>query len=95
MTLAQKKAVQTHRKRLKERGLVRVEIQAPEGDKDLIRKVAGLLRGDPSRAAEVRSRLRQMIGEGHKPSLKSLLASAPLEGVDLTRDRDLGRDVEL
>lgn len=93
MTPAQKKAVQDHRRRLRERGLARLEVQAPEGDKDLIRKVAGLLRGDPSRAAEVRSRLRQLTGEESKPSLKALLASAPLEGIDLTRDRSLGRDV--
>lgn len=95
MTIAQKKAVQNHRRRLKRRGLVRVEVQASEADKVLIRKVAGLLRGDPSRAAEVRRRLRQLLGEEPKPGLKALLASAPLEGIDLTRDRDLGRDVEL
>ena len=40
-------------------------------------------------------RLRQVLGEEPKPGLKALLASAPLEGIDLTRDRDLGRDVEL
>jgi len=28
-------------------------------------------------------------------SLKELLASAPLEGIDLDRSRDLGRDVDL
>ncbi len=95
MTLAQKKAVHDHRKRLREQGLVRLELQAFESDKALIRKVASLLRGDPARAAEVRMRLRQVIGEEPKPGLKALLASAPLEGVDLTRDRDLGRDVEL
>ncbi len=95
MTVAQKKAVQDHRQRLRERGLVRLEVQASEIDKALIRRVASLLRGDPARAAEVRMRLQQAIGEEPKPGLKALLASAPLEGIDLTRGRDLGRDVEL
>ena len=95
MTIAQKQAVHNHRKRLRDRGLVRLEVQASKADRALIRKVANLLRGDPARAAEVRMRLRQAIGEEPKPGLKALLASAPLEGVDLTRDRDLGRDVEL
>ncbi len=75
MTVAQKQAVHNHRKRLRERGIVRLEVQATEGDKALIRKVANLLRGDPARAAEVRMRLRQVIGEEPKPGLKALLAS--------------------
>ncbi len=95
MAVAQRKAVQNHRKRLKKRGLVRLEVQTSEDDKSLIRKVASLLRGDPARAAAVRSRLRQLVSAEDKPGLKALLASAPLEGVDLTRQRDLGRDVEL
>ncbi len=95
MTVAQKQAVHNHRKRLRGRGLVRLEVQASKADKALIRKVANLLRGDPARAAEVRTRLQQIIGDEPRPGLKALLASAPLEGVDLTRDRDLGRDVEL
>ena len=95
MTVAQKKAVQNHRRRLKERGLVRLEVQAPETDRALIRRIASLLRGDPERAAEIRQKLRHLIGDDPKPSLKALLASAPLEGIDLTRQRDLGREVEL
>jgi hypothetical protein len=72
-----------------------LEVQTPEADKALIRKIANLLRGDPARAAWVRARLRRAIREESKPGLKALLASAPLEGIDLTRDRDLGRSVEL
>ena len=61
----------------------------------LIQKVASLLRGDPARAAEARKRLLQILGEEPQSGLKALLESAPLEGIDLTRIRDLGRDVEL
>jgi hypothetical protein len=32
---------------------------------------------------------------GKAEGLKALLASAPLEGIDLGRDRDFGRDVRL
>ncbi len=95
MTIAQKKAVRNHRRRLKERGIVRLEVQTPEADKALIRKIASLLRGDPARAAWVRARLRRAISDDSNPGLKALLASAPLEGIDLTRDRDLGRSVDL
>lgn len=35
------------------------------------------------------------FAEPPKLSLKALLSSAPLEGIDLDRDRDLGLDVNL
>ncbi len=41
------------------------------------------------------ARALMILGEVPPPELKALLESAPLEGVDLTRIRDLGRDVEL
>lgn len=92
---AQRKAVQNHRRRQQKRGLVRLEVQAAEADKILIRKVARLLRGDPARAAEIRKRLQQVIGEERKPGLKALLTSVPLEGIELTRHQDFGRDVDV
>jgi hypothetical protein len=39
--------------------------------------------------------LRQRFVEPPKVSLKALLASAPLDGIDLDRGHDLGRDVDL
>jgi len=39
--------------------------------------------------------LRQRFAEPPKVSLKALLASAPLDGIDLERSRDAGRDVDL
>jgi hypothetical protein len=50
---------------------------------------------DPLRAAETRSILTARFGTPAKPGLKALLASAPLEGVDLERPRDLGREIDL
>jgi hypothetical protein len=50
---------------------------------------------DPGRAAEARALLRGRFAPAPARSLKDLLASAPLEGVDLDRPRDAGRAVEL
>jgi hypothetical protein len=50
---------------------------------------------DPARQAATRMLLRQRFVEPTEMSLKALLASAPLDGIDLDRGRDLGRDVDL
>jgi len=94
MSIAQNEALHRYRRRLKRQGVVRVEVQALESDAPVLRKLSSVLRGDPVRAAKVRERLRKMIDE-ERPGLKELLASAPLEGIDLTRPQDLGRDVDL
>jgi hypothetical protein len=39
--------------------------------------------------------LRHHFGSRHREGLKTLLAAAPLEGIDLSRERDFGRDVDL
>jgi hypothetical protein len=75
-------------------GFVRVEVNVRKEDASLVRRVASAL-SDPSRQAEARKLLRQRFAELPKMSLKTLLASAPLDGIDLDRHRDLGRDVDL
>jgi hypothetical protein len=47
---------------------------------------------DPERGAAARALLREHFGAGEAKGLKALLASAPLEGIDLTRERDFGRE---
>ncbi|MDE2488330.1 MAG: hypothetical protein KGO51_13130 [Alphaproteobacteria bacterium] len=89
-----KSSVAMHRARKAGQGFVRVEISVRKEDAGLVRRVASAL-SDPSRQAEARKLLRQRFAEPPKASLKALLASAPLDGIDLDRDRDLGRDVEL
>jgi hypothetical protein len=91
---ARRKSVTSFRRRLKRRGVVRVEVQVHKDDAPLVRGVAKAL-VDPARASEARALLRDRFGGGKATGLKALLASAPLEGVDLTRERDLGRDVIL
>ena len=46
---AQQKATKTHRRRAAARGLVRLEVQAPKRDADLIRALAATLRDESHR----------------------------------------------
>jgi len=90
----QRKAVTTYRRRMKRQGVVRLEVQVRKDDASLVRGVVAAL-ADPDREAETRALLRERFGPGPAKGLKALLASAPLEGIDLSRERDLGRNVEL
>lgn len=94
MPNTQRKALTTYRRRLKRRGVVRLEVHVRKDDAALLRGVVIAL-ADPEREGEARALLRERFGSGRAKGLKALLASAPLEGIDLSRDRDLGRDVKL
>ena len=87
-------ALAEHRRRLRGRGLQRVEVQVRGEDAPLVRAVAAAL-ADPGRAAQARALLRGRFAPVPARSLKDLLASAPLEGVELDRPRDAGRAVDL
>ena len=63
-------------------------------DAGLVRGVAGVLT-DPERAAEARALLRAHFAPSSPKGLKALLASAPLEDIELDRPRNTGRDVDL
>jgi len=89
-----KSPLATHRARMERRGFVRVEISVRKDDASLVRGVAAAL-SDPSRRSEARRLLQQRFGEPPKVSLKALLASAPLDGIDLDRSAAPGRDVDL
>ena len=90
-----KKAVQAYRQRLKERGWVRLEVQTSKEDAPLIRRITHALRSDPVRAAQLRRHLHRLIDPAPHADLKALLASAPLDGIDLSRRQDRGREVDL
>jgi hypothetical protein len=79
---------------MKRRGFVRLEVQVRKEDADLVRSVASAL-ADPERAAEARALLRPHFGPLPAEVLKELLAAAPLEGIDLGRPGDTGRDIDL
>ena len=80
--------------RMARRGFVRVEVNVRKEDAGLVRGVAAAL-SDPVRQTEARRLLQQRFVEPPKVGLKALLASAPLDGIDLDRGRDLGREVDL
>ena len=87
-------AVAEHRRRLRSRGLQRIEVQVRGEDAPLVRAVAAAL-ADPDQANEARALLRRRFGPAPTRSLKDLLAAAPLDDIDLTRSRDTGRPVDL
>ena len=90
-----RKAVRAHRQRLKERGWVRLEVQTSKEDAPLIRQVTQALRSDPVRAAQLRRHLHRLIDPVPHADLKTLLASAPLDGIGLSRRHDRSREVDL
>jgi hypothetical protein len=89
-----KSSVALHRARKERQGFVRVEVNVRKEDASLVRRVVSAL-SDPSHQVEARKLLRQRFTEPPRMGLKALLASAPLDGIDLDRSRDPGRDVDL
>jgi hypothetical protein len=87
-------ALVAHRRRLKRQGIVRLEVRVRKSDAVLIRGLVQAL-ADPAREAEARAAMREHFAPGAAKGLKALLAAAPLEGIDLRRARDRGRDVDL
>lgn len=83
------------RTRGKPRGLMRVEVQIPAEDAELIRRAARSLRGKAETAAQLRVQLLRLLGAGKEPGLKALLAAAPLEEIDLMRSQDHERPVDV
>ena len=90
---AQRKAINSFRKRLKQRGMARLEVSVRKDDVMLVRNVVRAL-SRPDQEQTARALLRQHFGR-HAEGLKGLLAAAPLEGINLSRGRDFGRDVDL
>lgn len=94
MAETKRKPLAAYRRRLKQRGLRRLEVHVRREDAPLIREVARAL-DDPKRADEARALLRSRFAPEEAAGLKALLADAPLEGIDLTRSRESGRLVDL
>jgi hypothetical protein len=90
----EQKPLSAYRRRMKRRGVVRVEVHVRRDDAALVRGVVQAL-ADPAREAEARALLRDRFGGAMTKGLKAFLAAAPLEGIDLTREPDLGRDSAL
>lgn len=91
---AVRKAVKKYRSRMKRAGIVRLEVRVRKEDAPLVRDVVQAL-SDPQREQQARAKLRQHFGASEGERFKAFLAAAPLEGVDLTREDDFGREVDL
>ena len=89
-----KQALVAHRRRLKRQGVVRLEVHVRKSDAVLIRGLVKAL-ADPGREVEARAAMREHFAPAAAKGLKALLAAAPLEGINLRRPRDRGRDVDL
>jgi len=94
MPNTRKKALAAYRRRMKRRGVVRLEVHVRKADAALVRGVVEAL-ADPDRELEARATLRERFAAGPAKGLKALLAAAPLEGIELDRAPDAARDVDL
>jgi hypothetical protein len=94
MPSARKTNLTTYRRQLKRRGVVRLEVQVQKDDATLVRGVVKALR-DPDRAGAARALLREHFSADDGAGLKALLAAAPLDGIDLTREPSIDRNVVL
>ncbi len=93
MAKFQRKASVARRGGMKRRGVARLEVRLKHDDIPLVRGVVVAL-ADPARAEETRALLREHFCASDAKGFKLLLAQAPLDGIDLTRPWDYGRDVE-
>lgn len=96
---SQRQAIKKYRSRLADRGMARFEVLGREADRELIRSLARRLAEDSPEAMQIRAAVtRTVLGEPPKRGgiLKALLES-PLIGsdLDLTRQREEGREVDL
>jgi hypothetical protein len=99
LSTAQRKALTNHRRRRRDSGLVRVEVQAPDIDAGLIRDIAAVLRGEPEAAQAMRAKLRATVTKPRTASVFDIfgadLEDARLDDVfEVDRQRDLPRDVD-
>jgi len=56
--------------------------------------VASSMRSPIPSDKPTRAPLRERFGTGKAKGAKALLVAAPLEGIDLSREREFGRDAE-
>lgn len=96
---AQKRAIETYRARLTQRGLKRFEVLALETDRELVRSLARRLAEEGPQAEKARQALKALVSEDPQKfgGILSALRRSPLVAadLDLSRPRDQGRSVDL
>jgi hypothetical protein len=100
MPNAQQRALTAHRRRRRDRGIVRVEVQVPAVDAAVLRDVAAILRSKSDAAQAVRNQLRAVVAKPRAETVFDIfgsdLSDAYFEGVfDQPRQRDTAREIEL
>jgi hypothetical protein len=100
MSNAQREALTTHRRRRRDSGVVRVEVQVPAIDAALVRDLANVLRGEPKAAQGLRVQLRAAIAAPRASAVFDIFGSdlpdSYFDGVfEHDRRGDTPRDVEL
>lgn len=95
----QKRALQTYRTRLAERGLARFEVLGRDSDRTLLRSLARHLADNGPEAVRLRQTISGAVdpASSEKGAIYRALRRSPLVGVelDLTRPRIAERDVDL
>lgn len=100
MSNAQQKALSAHRRRRRDGGMVRVEVQVPAIDAGMLRDLAAVLRGNSEAAQAMRNQLRSVVARPRLDTVFDIFGSdlpdAYFEGVfDQSRQADTLRDIEL
>ena len=99
MADAQRRAVENHRRRMRERGLGRFEVQGLDSDRGLIRAIAKRLARNDAATAELRARIEATVGppQDQRGGILRALRRSPLVGAELRFERETtqGRDIDL
>jgi hypothetical protein len=99
MSTSQRKALDSHRTRRRNSGIVRVEVQAPSLDAALLKDVAAILRGGTEAAQTLRAQLRSAVATPDDATVFDIFGSSlpdeAFEGVFEASRHDLPRDVKL
>ena len=95
---SQKCALQTYRATLSQRGLARFEVLGRDADRGLIRSLARRLAENDQEADRIRDVIVEAANIPRKTGgVLAALRSSPLvgSGIDLTKTRHEGRDIDL
>jgi hypothetical protein len=96
--MAQKRAIENYRSRLRKRGVARFEVLGLESDRELIRNLAKKLAQDDQEANRIRSEvMRTVCDSPPKGGILAALRRSPLVGADLIMERPAvaGRKIDL
>lgn len=94
---AQRRAIESYRQRLGDRGLRRFEVVGLDADKELIRSLSKRLAENNNEAARLRTELGRLQSKPRKGGILAALRASPLVGANLEfkREKSPGRDIKL